>query len=364
VQGILNASVRRDTEFRGHFTDAELRDAHAYFAAHPELVPTPLHLLPTRAAALGLRLVSVKDESRRHGVNAFKIMGVRYAVHRVGDGDASRGLVCATTGNHGRAVARVARAKQIPCTVFVPAPRRGALPAAEQQTRDARIAAMQADAASVVLVEGAYEDAVRRASDHAATTGATILSDTSWPGYDEIPRWIMAGYTQIFEEAYNQWDRPPDVILVQGGVGGLICAAVNWAAWRFGPTRPRIVSCEPDRAACLLESAAAGAPVALEHELDTIMAGLRCAEVSPAAWPSIRDGVDAFVSVPDELVLETMASLASPPGEDPAIQAGPSGACSMAATTALARAPDLKHLRAEFGVDGMTHAFAVVTEGP
>jgi diaminopropionate ammonia-lyase len=364
VQGILNPSVRRDAEFRGYFTDAELRDAHSYFAVHHELVPTPLHLLPARAATLGLRLVSVKDEGHRHGVNAFKIMGVRYAVHRLGDQAASRGLVCATTGNHGRAVARVARAKGVPCTVFVPAPRGSVLPAAEQRTRDARIAAMRADAATVVLVEGAYEDAVRRASDHAATTGATILSDTSWPGYDEIPRWIMAGYTQIFEEAYNQWDRPPEVMLIQGGVGGLVCAAVTWAVWRFGAARPRIVSCEPERAACLLESAAAGVPVTLTHELDTVMAGLRCAEVSPAAWPSIRDGVDAFVSVADDLVLETMALLAGPSGDDPVIQAGPSGACGVAAVTALARAPELRHLRAELGVDETTHAFAVVTEGP
>jgi diaminopropionate ammonia-lyase len=364
VQGILNPSVRRDTEFRGHFTDAELRDAHAYFAVHHELVSTPLHLLPARAAAVGLRLISVKDESTRHGVNAFKIMGVRYAVHRLGDDIASRGVVCATTGNHGRAVARVARAKQVPCTIFVPVPRSVVLPAAEQRTREARLAAMRADEASVVLVEGAYEDAVRRASDHAAATGAAIVSDTSWPGYEEIPRWIMAGYTQIFEEAYNQWDRPPDVMLVQGGVGGLVCAAVNWAAWRFGPSRPRIVSCEPERAACLLESAAAGAPVTLTHPLDTIMAGLRCAEISAAAWPSIRDGVDAFVTVADDLVLETMASLASPADDDAALQAGPSGACSVAAATALARAPELKHLRAELGVDGTTHAFAVITEGP
>lgn len=363
MRGILNPSVRRDTEFRGHFTDAELRDAHSYFSVHHELVPTPLRLLPARAAALGLRLASVKDESSRHGVNAFKIIGVRYAVHRLGDEAASRGLVCATTGNHGRAVARVARAKGLPCTIFVPAPRRGTLPPAEQRTRDARVAAMRDDAASVVLVEGSYEHAVRQAADHAASTGSTVLSDTSWPGYEEIPRWIMAGYTQLFEEAYNQWDRPPDVMLVQGGVGGLVCAAVEWAAWRFGASRPRIVACEPERAACLLESAAAGAPVALGHELDTIMAGLRCAEVSPAAWPSIRDGVDAFVTVPDDLVLETMHALARPAGEDPEILAGPSGTCSVAAMDALARAPELAHLRAELGVNETTHAFAVVTEG-
>ena len=77
--------------------------------------------------------------------------------------------------------------------------------------------------APCVVKELSVGEAIRTA------TGATILSDTAWPGYEEIPRWIMAGYTQVFEEAYNQWDRPPDVMFVQGGVGGLVCAAANWA---------------------------------------------------------------------------------------------------------------------------------------
>lgn len=363
MRALLNPAVRRDAEFRGHFTDAEMRSAHAYYGAHPELAPTPLHELAGWAAADGLGSLDVKDETHRHGVNAFKIMGVRYAVHRLGDEAASRGLVCATAGNHGRAVARVASSKNVPCTIFVPASRRAVLPDAERRTRADRIGGMRADGATVVEVAGSYEEAVRRAADHGAATGATILSDTAWPGYDVIPRWIMAGYTQVFEEAYNQWNRPPGIMLVQGGVGGLVCAAVNWAAWRFGAGRPRIVACEPAAAACLLESAAAGAPVIVRGELDTIMAGLRCAEVSPAAWPSIRDGVDGFIAVPDELVLETMGRLAHPSGDDPAILAGPSGACSTAALTALMRTPELKPLRAALGIDASTRAFTVVTEG-
>lgn len=365
MQGLLNAGVRRDGGFRGHFSDAEIREAHAYYGAHPELVPTPLRALPAWAAAEGLAGLTIKDETSRHGVNAFKIMGVRYAVHRLGDDAAARGLVCATAGNHGRAVARVANTKHLPCTIFVPAPRRPTLPEPERRTRAERIAAMRADGATVIEVDGGYEAAVRRAADHGASTGATILSDTAWPGYDEIPRWIMAGYTQVFEEVYNQWDRPPALILVPGGVGGLVCAAVNWAAWRFGADRPRIIACEPASAACLLESAAAGAPVTVEGDLDTIMAGLRCAEVSPAAWPSIRDGVDAFIAVPDDLVIDTLERLAHPTGDDPAILAGPSGACSTAALTALLHAPELKHLRAELAIDALntTEALTVVTEG-
>lgn len=364
MRAFVNPAVRRDSAFRGMFSDAEYREVHAYYAAHPQLVPTPLRSLDARAADAGLASIYVKDESARDGVNAFKIVGVRFAVHMLGDRTASRGLVCATAGNHGRAVARVARDKHVPCTVFVPAPRRTGAHDIELRIRASRVAAMHDDGAAVVEVEGSYEEAVRQAAAFGARTGATVVSDTSWPGYEEIPRWIMAGYTQVFEEAYAQWDHRPDVIAVQGGVGGLVCAAVSWAAWRFGADRPAVIACEPDGAACLLASAAAGQAVALEGPLDTFMAGLRCGEPSSAAWPVIRDGVDAFVSVPDSLVLEAIGGLRTPSGGDARIAAGPSGACGAAALLALMHAPELRDVVGALRLTRSTRGLAVVTEGP
>ena len=356
----------RAPEFTGLFDDSDYRDVHAYNAAHPERVPTPLRALPALAEDLGIGSLVVKDESRRDGINAFKIIGVRYAVHRIGDEASRRGLVCATAGNHGRAVARVAREKKVPCTVFLPAARSAAAGAhaAELRTRAARVEGMRADGATVIEVDGSYEEAVRLAAARAASTGATVVSDTAWPGYDEIPRWIMAGYTQLFEEAYGQWDSRPHVILVQGGVGGLVCAAVNWCAWRFGTDAPKVIACEPDAAACLLESAEAGRPVTVAGPLATIMAGLRCAEPSPAAWPSIRDGASAFVSISDAVVLEAVERLRHPEGDDPAIEAGPSGACGIAALMALTRSTELQPARSTLGLDRRASVLAVITEGP
>jgi diaminopropionate ammonia-lyase len=367
MRGLLNPQALRDARFRGLFRDDEYRDVHAYFGTHPELPPTPLRALPALARSLGLAAVSVKDETGRFGLNAFKIVGVRYAVHRLGDAAVMRGLVCATAGNHGRAVARVASDKGVPCTVFVPALRPGDS-AAEIATRSSRISAMESDGAQVIVVHGAYEHAVREAAAYGAATGATIVSDVSWPGYEEIPRFIMAGYTQIFEEAYGQWDRMPGVVVVQGGVGGLVCAAASWCAWRYGLERPFIVACEPDGAACLMASAEAGHPVVLDGELPTSMAGLRCAEPSPAAWPAIAGGVDAFVSIPDALAVKTIQQLEHAPGgpiaSDPPIRAGLSGVCSAAALVALATSPALAGVRRAAGMDRSTHALVVATEGP
>ncbi len=358
MQYWLNPAVRRDGLFTGLFTDDEYRAVEAYYASQRHLAPTPLRRASTLAARLDLARVDIKDESHRFGLSAFKITGARYAAHRLGHGVA-RGLVCATAGNHGRAVARVAAEQRVPCTIFVPAAR--TIDDAERATRQRRIRDMQEDGATVVEVDGSYEDAVRRAAAHGESTGAAVVSDVSWPGYEAIPRSIMAGYTHILEEAAAQWEHAPDVVFVQGGVGGLVCAAASWLARRFRAERPRLVACEPDGAACLLESARAGAPAALAGELRTIMAGLRCAAPSPLAWPAIADGVDAFVSVPDGLALEAMRRLLD---EAPPITAGPSGACGVAALIAVAGAPELAAIRTACGWGRSTRVLAIVTEGP
>ncbi|MCA1562465.1 MAG: pyridoxal-phosphate dependent enzyme [Acidobacteria bacterium] len=366
MRAFLNPAVRRDIGYRGRFPDEAYRDVDQFYSAHPELRPTPLVMLPGLSAAAGIGMLSVKDETARFGLNAFKIVGVRYAVTRLGTQTIRRGVVCATAGNHGRAVARVAREVGVACTVFVPAANTsataGASPSAD--TRDARVQAMREDGAHVVDVAGSYEDAVARASEFGVSTGATIVSDTSWPGYDQIPAWIMAGYTRLFEEAARQWSAVPDVVIVQGGVGGLVCAAANWFAWRYGPNRPFLIACEPDGAACLQESSRSGAPVRLAAT-DTIMAGLRCAEPSPVAWPAIRDGVDALVSIPDAQTVEAMRVLSQPVEGDGALASGPSGACGVGTLLAIAAdGASASAVRSAARWGRSTRVMAVVTEGP
>lgn len=362
----LNAAVDRSA-YRGVFDESEYRQVAGFYDGRPHLSPTPLHSLPALAAQLSIGNILIKDETHRFGLEAFKTTGARYAMETLGAASLSAGVVCATAGNHGRAVARAARELGIACTVFVPA----AHPRAtnrELRTRRARIEGMRQDGAETIDVDGSYEDAVARAADHARRTGASVVSDTSWEGYEAIPRLIMAGYTRVFDEASREWKRPPEVVLIQGGVGGLVCAAANWFSWRYGSRRPFLIACEPASAACLLESAQAGRAVTVQStrpgEAPTMMAGLRCAEPSPAAWPSIQAGVDAFVAIPDAIVDDAIERLAHPVGEDPAIVSGPSGACGVGALLALQSAPELALVRTACAVNRSTHAMAVVTEGP
>lgn len=318
------------------FSPAELEAVAAFAADRPV---TPLHDAPALAAGLGLSGLLIKDESSRWGLNAFKITGVGYALDVMG-GRPSR-LVCASAGNHGRAVARVARERGVPCRVHLP-----------DDALAWRVAAIRGEGAEIVS-GGRYEDAVARAAADARDRDATLVSDTALfeepagggDGVPQIPDLIVRGYTRLFSEAAAVWSAPPDVIVVQGGVGGLVGAAAGWLATMLPSAR--LVAAEPHGAACLMASARAGGPIRLPSTEPTSMVCLRCAQPNAASWPYVASGVDTFVTVSDGEADDAVAALAGA-----GIQSGAAGACGLAALTAIA--PEIAGSR----------AMVIVTEGP
>src|ERR1039458_9031007 len=103
---VLNPESRNRSRHHALFAPEELEDAQAFFRTYPGYDPTPLRRLPSYAKELGVGELLVKDESRRMGLNAFKILGVSYAIHRMqlaGEISSRSILACATDGNHGRA---------------------------------------------------------------------------------------------------------------------------------------------------------------------------------------------------------------------------------------------------------------------
>lgn len=348
----LNPDARERTVAAGVFGEHEYRQVAAF-----QVEPTPLRHLRGLAARMSVGDIILKDESSRLGLNAFKILGVAYAVERLLDQKRiarQSVLVCATTGNHGRAVARTARLRGLEAKVYVPA-----------NTAAARIKSIEAEGASVMIVDGSYDDAVRLAAGDAKLYGWTIISDTAWVGYEEIPRLIMAGYTKLMDEAEQQWapGSPPDVVLVQAGVGGLACAVVSWLCHRFGRQRPFTIICEPLSAACYLESARAGKPVLLAGPFKTSMAGLASGEVSSTAWPTVVAAADAFVAIEDGPSFQVMRELAQPAHDDPAIVAGASGACGLAVLREILRDEALGSVRAASGLNGDSRVMVINTEG-
>jgi diaminopropionate ammonia-lyase len=238
-------------------------------------------------------------------------------MHRLARPDAI--FSAATAGNHGRAVAWSARRLGRPAKIFVPS-----------ITIPARIETIRKEGADVRVVDGSYEDAVRQCDRESREQEWQVISDVGYEGYMEIPKWVVEGYETLFSEYEEQRHEPPDVVIMQAGVGGLLCAAADH--FRSQERTPRIVSVEPEAADALLESISSpdGTPHVSRGPQDSIMAGLNCSEVSLTAWPNIRRGVDYFVSIEDRWTIEAMKLLG-----DAGVNSGESGAAGLAGLLAL-----------------------------
>ena len=311
---------------------AAFTEAWDTIRAWPGYAPTPLHALPGLAASLGIATLHYKDEGPRFGLGSFKALGGAYAVARLATAHPdprTLTVTCATDGNHGRSVAWGAQRAGCRCVIFVHA-----------GVSAARVEAIEQYGAEVRRVPGNYDDSVRHAANTAAAEGWTVVSDTSYPGYTDLPRQVMLGYAVLAEEAIVQsGGAAPTHLFLQGGVGGFAAAVLAHYWERYGAVRPCTVVVEPDRAACLLASARAGRRQTVHGDLDTVMAGLACGEPSLLAWEILRCGADAFMSIPDAHALDAMRALAQPPAGDPAIVGGESGVAGLAGLRALAGDP-------------------------
>jgi diaminopropionate ammonia-lyase len=318
----------------------------AFHRRMPGYQPTPLRDCAGVAAELGLGRAFVKDESARLGLPSFKILGASWATYRVlAERLAATGsdvepwstideladriaplrpltLATATDGNHGRAVARMAKLLGLGCRIWVP-----------DNTAAARIDAIASEGAKVIVAKGGYDDAVHEAAEAVQAVDPTghetvLVSDTAWDGYTRVPEWVIDGYSTIFSEIDDQLGgsdaAQPHVVIVPIGVGALAAAVVTH--YRARHRRILLVGVEPDTAACVVASVEAGRVVSLAGEQHSIMAGLNCGTPSPVAWPRISAGLDWLVTVSDEQARDAMRALARD-----GIVAGESGAASLAA---------------------------------
>jgi diaminopropionate ammonia-lyase len=310
----------------------------------PGYAITPLVDAPGLAGALGVGRVWVKDESWRLGLPAFKILGASWAVYRAlerrsggigewGDVEELRGrlgpllpmtLAAATDGNHGRAVARMAKVLGLGARIFVPA-----------DMAAARIEAIESEGAEVVVVPSTYDEAVARSAEE-ADEHCLVISDTSWPGYEDVPRWVIDGYSTILWEVSDELGRRgedgPTLVVVQIGVGAFAASVTRHFRSPGVSPRPKILGVEPARAACALASAEAGDIAHLPGPHGSIMAGLNCGAPSVVAWPTVSRGIDLFVAIGDDWAREAMRMLAGA-----GIVSGETGAAGLAGLLALSQ---------------------------
>ena len=375
-----DVSKKNPAKAKEMFPISRARDARKFHTQIPGFRMTPLASLPNLAALLGLGGIYVKNESARLELRSFKVMGGSYAVYRLirqilgrEDEDLSFAyltsdechrllegtvLCSATDGNHGRGLAWACRELRLPCKIYV-----------HSETSQPRIDAIKKYGAEVTVVKGNYDDAVRKAAEDAKANGWYVVSDTSWPGYEKIPTWIMQGYTSLMLEVQEQFAAlgitKPTHVFVQAGVGAMAASVVGFYSALFPEDPPIFVVVEPDKAACIYESIAAGDGKchSVLGDLDTIMAGLACGDPSPVAFEILRDNADIFLAVPDNVAARGMRILGVPLAGDPMVVSGESGAVPLGTLFALMTdeiAPDLK---AALKLDKDSIVFMVNTEG-
>jgi diaminopropionate ammonia-lyase len=346
----------------------ELLDELKACPAHKE---TPLYSLPALAKRLGIGELHVKDESQRFGFGAFKALGGVIAVYNVLSGavgdayhssptfeevlkgehrevTANYTFSTASSGNHGRAVAAGAKLFGNRCFIFLP-----------KFTSAEKEAAIRARGAEVIRVDGDYDTAVAECRRKSEENGWTIISDTSWEGYEDRPRSVMRGYTVLVEEVIRQWRPGPTHVFVQAGVGGLAAAVFGYLWARYEP-RPRFIVVEPESADCWFQSNAAGKPTLASGDADTVMGGLACREISAVTWPVVGLATDWFMTITEDEVLPARKLLAHPLDGDPAIASGPSGCAGLAG---LVRACTDEAAFKELGLDSKSRVLVINSEG-
>lgn len=329
----------------------------AFHQSLPGSAPTPLHNCRALAVGLGIGGLHIKDEGLRFGLGAFKVLGAAWALQQIRERHPGAMTVAtASAGNHGHAVAWAAAQQGIPAVVFLPA-----------HTAAARIERIRGVGARVELVQGSYDETVRRCAGVSAASGWQVVADVGYDGYLDIPRLISEGYSTLFEEMEEQGAAAggpgPDVVLVQAGVGGLLHAAVDH--FRALDDQPILVAVEPVESNPLMTSidSANGNPTESSGRLVSIMAGLNCGRVSLAAWPTIRRGVELFMTVTDRYTEEAMRLLARPSGGDPKIVAGESGAAGLGGLLALLQAPEFGAARDFLHLGATSRVLLINTEG-
>lgn len=340
----------------------------------PEYDVTSLHALDVLSKKLGVNRIWAKDESHRFGLKAYKALGGSYAIaeylqqrYQLKDLDFeelhasnfpdSEDITFATMtdGNHGLGVAYIASKLGYESQIYVP-----------KEMVPARIEAIEKVGGTVTVFEGGYDDAARQIAKDAGKYDWQVISDTAWDGYTQIPEWIIEGYSTMFEEVREQLrDEIPTHIFIQAGVGSLASSLIQYFRTVYAKDEITIIITEPHRANCFYHSAKINDGEAHNYpgKVDTMMAGLACAEPNPIAWPVIRDGANFMLSCSDEISALGMRRYYDPIDGDPQIISGEAGAVTLGALVEVCLNMEFVSIKESLGLNTDSKILLVNTEG-
>lgn len=284
---------------------ADVEDAYRQIVPHVRRTPV-IEVDPKDFGLEGFRLF-LKLELMQHG-GSFKARGA--FANLLGRRAPEAGVVAASGGNHGVAVAFAAARTGIPATIYVP-----------EVSNPAKIAAIRALGATAVVGGAGYEQSREAAEAHAARTGAMAVH-----AYDSHPTLCGQGTVALEFEAQAS----PDTVLVATGGGGLIA---GMAAYLQGLRR--LVAVEPELAPTLHMALKAGRPV------DAPGGGVAADSLAPRrvgsfGFPLLQRHVSRSALVSDPAIVAAQKRL----WEVCRVAAEPAGAAALAALLTGAYRPD------------------------
>ena len=377
IKWALNKMPKTEDKNLSIMSVVEVKKARAFHESIPQYQVTPLADLKNMAEYLGLAKACVKDESYRFGLNAFKVLGGSYAIARYIAKETKRDIsqmpysvltsrelrdefgqatfFSATDGNHGRGVAWAANRLGQKCVIRMP------VGSTENRRRH-----IEDEGAECTIEKVNYDDCVRMVAEEAKhAERGVVIQDTAWEGYDEIPSWIMQGYSTMADEAVEQFEERPTHVFVQAGVGSLAGGVVGYFANEYKKNPPVMVVVEAEPAACLYRGAEAadGEIRIVDGEMPTIMAGLCCGEPNITSWDILKNHVTAFLAVNDDVARRGMRMLAAPFKGDPQVVSGESGAATFGALATIMKDESYRELRLELGLNQDSKVLMFSTEG-
>lgn len=378
---VLNDINKEDLADLSFINEEESTKAQDFHKSFPQYSKTPLRRLKNLAKLFGVKDIFIKDESYRFGLNAFKVLGGSYAMAKyiakkldmdiknlsyeklISDEIRQKlgklTFITATDGNHGRGVAWTCEQIKQNCVVLMP-------DGSAIERRDN----IRKTGAKCDIMDGLnYDACVRLANKYAEENGYIMVQDTAWEGYEEIPTWIIQGYSTLAKEAYDQLNKEnakPTHIFLQAGVGSFATGVTGFFADEYkGDDKPFIGLVEPEKANCnyLTAKINDGKIHNVDGEMNTIMAGLACGEPVTVGYPILKSYVDAFLSVPDSSAARGMRILGNPLADDERVISGESGAATLGALSEILQRPDLEDIKKDLKLDENSTLLFISTEG-
>ncbi|WDI30876.1 diaminopropionate ammonia-lyase [Hyphococcus flavus] len=339
-----------------------IKEVAACLRSCPVYAPSPILKSPRLAGALHIAELALKDETGRMGLGSFKALGGSYAIIRSLLQSAialtdpasfeqlsvlgkNKTYCCASAGNHGLSVLAGANLVGARAVIFLA----DAVPEEFAER-------LRTKGAEVIREGKDYDASMRAARDACEANGWDLISDSSWPGYKDIPLLIMNGYAILTEEiaaCCSKKGKWPTHVFLQAGVGGLAAGLANHIRLTW-PEQPSIIVVEPEKAACILASVEANKLTTI-HAPGTNMGRLDCAEPSMLAFEVLKSTADAFITITDQEADAAVSALAQ---DD--LETTPSGAAGYAGLAAVTRAPEL---RKTLGLDHNARCLCIVSEG-